>query len=185
MNRRLKSSFKTCDKKHHKLERSRAKPERSERRKFKKDRKERMLVKHDRYQKKSRQDNSKTKGIEDSEIERRNSARECLRCTWPADRKRNHRVKDCIRPIKLDKGTASYPKAKEYQKMKIDGLESDSEEDSSYSEDNESSDCRSEEEESSESEHKESEGEYLDEAAEEQRKEEEERNWWDSPSDSN
>ena len=39
-------------------------------------------------------------------------------------------VKDCQRPIKLDKGTASFPKAKEYQKKKIAGMELPSDVDS-------------------------------------------------------
>jgi hypothetical protein len=35
------------------------------------------------------------------------------------DRIGNCKDKDCIRPIELDKGTVNYPKAKEYQKMKV------------------------------------------------------------------
>jgi hypothetical protein len=60
---------------------------------------------------------SKTAGINKAEIQRRKSAGECLCCAWPSHRKGTHRVKDCIRPIKLDKGTASYPRAKVYQKQ--------------------------------------------------------------------
>jgi hypothetical protein len=55
---------------------------------------------------------------------------------------------DCIRPIKLDKGTASYPKAKEYQKMNVAGIELASEEDDSTSLEFESSESESEEGES-------------------------------------
>jgi hypothetical protein len=62
---------------------------------------------------KATRDFPKTEGINLTEIERRKSAGECLRCAWPADRKGAHRVKDCVRLIKLDKGTASYPKDKE------------------------------------------------------------------------
>jgi hypothetical protein len=58
----------------------------------------------------------KTEGIQLSEINRRKSSGECLRCAWPIDRKGSHRVADCRRPIKLDKGTANFPKAKEYLK---------------------------------------------------------------------
>ena len=54
----------------------------------------------------------KTEGIDLHEINRRKSAEQCLRCAWPADRKGSHRVKNCVRPIKLDKGTANYPQAK-------------------------------------------------------------------------
>jgi hypothetical protein len=60
----------------------------------------------------------KTEGIDEAEIQRRRSARECLRCAWPADRKGTHRVKDCNRPIKLEIGTAGFPKSKDYQKLK-------------------------------------------------------------------
>jgi hypothetical protein len=62
---------------------------------------------------------SKTAGINEPEIQRWKGAGECLRCAWPSDRKGFYRVKDCIRPIKLDNGTACYPKAKEYQKLKV------------------------------------------------------------------
>jgi hypothetical protein len=71
-------------------------------------------------------DNDKTKGIQEAEIQRQNLAGECLRCTWPPDRKGTHRVKDCIRPIKLDKGTASYPKGKDYHRQQPSETESDS-----------------------------------------------------------
>jgi hypothetical protein len=58
----------------------------------------------------------KTVGINEPEIQRRKKEGKCLRCAWPADKKGSHRVKDCVRRIKLDKGIASYPKDKEYQK---------------------------------------------------------------------
>jgi hypothetical protein len=61
---------------------------------------------------------SRIAGISDNEVQRRRSAGECLRCAWPFDRKGNHRVADCRRPIKLAKGTATLPKTKEYQKKK-------------------------------------------------------------------
>jgi hypothetical protein len=60
-----------------------------------------------------------TEGIAISEVEQRKAAGECLRCAWPSDRKGAHRVKDCLRPIKLDKGTARYLKGKEYQLEKV------------------------------------------------------------------
>jgi hypothetical protein len=126
---------------------------------------------------KPKKDYAKTEGIEPSEIERTKGAAECLRCAWPVDRKGNHRVKDCVRPITLEKGTASYPKAKEYQKMKVAGLEGSSEgEEDSYSESSESS-------ESSDTEEEISECEYLDQDKEDQEQQEEEGNWWDSPPD--
>jgi len=58
----------------------------------------------------------RTAGIGPTEIRRRRETGECLRCAWPSDRKGAHRIADCRRPIKLDKGTANYPKAKEYVK---------------------------------------------------------------------
>jgi hypothetical protein len=62
----------------------------------------------------SRKDHSKTEGISDTEISRRKSAGECLRCAWPVERKGHHRVKNCVRPIKQTSGTASHPKEKKY-----------------------------------------------------------------------
>jgi len=59
-------------------------------------------------------EHSNTEGIELDKIQRRKSSGECLHCTWPSDRKGSHRVKDCKRPIKLDKETARYPTEKSY-----------------------------------------------------------------------
>jgi len=56
-----------------------------------------------------------TEGIKQSEIERTKSAEECLRSAWPPERKGNHRVKDCIRPIKLNTGTAGQSLWKRFQ----------------------------------------------------------------------
>jgi len=56
-------------------------------------------------------DFKKTVGIDLHEINRRKSEGEYLRCAWPSDRNATHRVTDCIRPIKMDKGTANCPKA--------------------------------------------------------------------------
>jgi hypothetical protein len=78
-------------------------------------------------------DYSKTEGIDEAEVQRRKAAGECLRCAWPSDCTGTHRVKDCIRPIKLDEGMANYPKSKEYQKIKQQQptVEEDSSEDTS------------------------------------------------------
>jgi len=48
----------------------------------------------------------KTEGIEEAGISRRKSAGECLHCAWPSAQKGSHRVKDCLRNIKLEPGTA-------------------------------------------------------------------------------
>jgi hypothetical protein len=61
--------------------------------------------------------NSKIEGIKDNEVQRRKIAGEILRCAWPSDRKGTHRVRNCIRPIKLDRETASYNKDKTYQRL--------------------------------------------------------------------
>jgi hypothetical protein len=58
---------------------------------------------------------SQLAGIDKAEIRRRKEAGECLGCAWPAERKGNHIVRDCRRPIKLDRGTANFPKGREYQ----------------------------------------------------------------------
>jgi hypothetical protein len=60
-----------------------------------------------------------TEGIEKSELDRRKAAGECQRCAWPADRKGAHKTMDCFRWAKKDVGTAPFPKAKEYQKLKV------------------------------------------------------------------
>ena len=55
-------------------------------------------------------------GIDSSELSRRKAAGECLRCAWPSSRKGAHRVKDCRRPTKLDKGTAIIAGVRRQQK---------------------------------------------------------------------
>jgi len=60
---------------------------------------------------------SRTEGIDEAEIQRWKAKGECLRSAWPSHRKGAHQVNSCIRPIKLEKGTASYPMTKEYQKL--------------------------------------------------------------------
>jgi hypothetical protein len=56
-----------------------------------------------------------TAGVDEAENKRCKESGECLRCAWPSDRKGSHQVKDCRHPIKLNKGTASFAKAKSYQ----------------------------------------------------------------------
>jgi len=75
------------------------------------------LRKKDLYKRKPalllRKEDRRTAGIDQVEIGRRKETGGCLRCARPADRKGAHRVADCRRPIKLDKGTAGTPKAKD------------------------------------------------------------------------
>jgi hypothetical protein len=80
-------------------------------------------------------DYTKTEGIPESEIARIKTAGECLGCAWLSDRKETHRVKHCRRLVRLEKGTACFPKAKGYV-IKDDTSEEDhsSEEDSSSKE---------------------------------------------------
>jgi hypothetical protein len=81
---------------------------------------------------------NKTERICEGEIQRRRAGGECLRCAWPSDRQRSHRAADCRRPIKLDKGIASFPGTKGFPK-EVPGLqqpllETDSSENTSSSE---------------------------------------------------
>jgi len=177
----LKASFRTYKSKPSKYEERSDKPERKQKNRFRKserrDKKDKHKIKKNRSGPEF--DSTKTEGIDPSEIIRRKPAGECLRCAWPADRKGTHRVKDCQRPIKLDKGTANYPKAKEYQRMKIACMEL-------LSNDSEEEDSESSESDESDSVDSESSGkEYLDESEEELEQDpKEERNWWDSPESS-
>jgi len=61
---------------------------------------------------------SRVVGIDKDELRRRRLAGECLRCAWPSDRKGHHQVVNCRRPIKLDKGTTSFPENKQHRKLK-------------------------------------------------------------------
>jgi hypothetical protein len=77
------------------------------------------LRKKDRYKRKLpeslKKDLPETAGIDNAEIKTRKENDECLRCAWPFDRQGSHKVKDCRRPITLDRGTARFAKAKSYQ----------------------------------------------------------------------
>jgi hypothetical protein len=98
-----------------------------------------------------------------------------LRCAWPADRKGKHNTKDCYRPIKLDRGTADFPKAKAYQKMRIGVVEIESGEEDLYDVESESEELRdtaSEQEESSDSSSS-SDSDTSDDSSEMK------ENWWD------
>jgi len=66
-------------------------------------------------------------GIEKSELDRRKAAGECQRCAWPGDRKGAHKTMDCFRWARKEIGTAPFPKAKEYQKLKIGAYDQESE----------------------------------------------------------
>jgi hypothetical protein len=101
---------------------------------------------------KNKERSNELEGISEKELSRRRKDKECLKCAWPSDRKGKHFSRDCRRPIKLDEGTASFPKAKEYQKMRIGALELENGEEDEYSLESESEELRdtaSEEEESS------------------------------------
>jgi len=191
----IKASMKTYEKKHHKLEGSKEKTEsRKFNRRSRKNQKEQGQKEQGQFKNNRKpKDYGQTEGIQASEIARPKSAGECSRCAWPSDRKGTHRVKDCRRPIKLEKGMASLPKAKEYQKMKIAGMElfsddeesSDSSEEDSEEEDSEQDDSEEENSEEEDSDKEESEVEYFEKSGEEEEEEqEEERNWWDLPPES-
>jgi len=65
-----------------------------------------------------------------------------MRCGWPADRKGNHKTMDCYRPVKTDKGTANFPKAKEYQKLRVGAYELEEDQKDLYTEESESEELR-------------------------------------------
>jgi len=186
----LKASLKSYDKKHPKLEK---KYEGSKRNRFQdrsvwnrfKDRSEPKKLKWDGSKRKALKVYAKTEGILLMEIEQRKASGECLRLAWPSDMKGSHEVKDWVRPIKLDKGTAHYPKAKKYQKIKIAGTKLfSSEEDSSCSESQSEEEESESKEENLESQEENSESYYFYNEEKEQLEEATQRNWWDSPSDS-
>lgn len=60
-----------------------------------------------------------TKGIKKSELDRRKAAGECQRCAWPADQKGAHKTINCFRWARKETGMVPFPKAKEYQKLKV------------------------------------------------------------------
>ena len=126
------------------------------------------------YKKDRREDSSykdKIEGIPGDELDRRRKEKECLRCAWPADRKGKHNTKDCYRPIKLDKGTADFPKAKAYQKMRIGAVEIESGQEDLFDVESESEELRDTASEDSESS---SSSEDTNDSSEM------EGNWWDS-----
>jgi hypothetical protein len=131
------------------------------------------------FKKERKEDSSfkdKIEGIPGDELDRRRKERKCLRCAWPADRKGKHNTKYCLRQIKLDKGTADFPKAKAYQKMRIGAVEIESGEEDLYDVESESEELRdtaSEQEESSDSSSSSSDDSSDDSS-------EMEGNWWDS-----
>ena len=59
---------------------------------------------------------TQTEGIDGNELRRRKAAGECQRCAWPRDRKGSHKTLDCFRWKRLEKGTAPFPKRKNYNK---------------------------------------------------------------------
>jgi len=129
-----------------------------------------------------------TEGIDKSELDRRKAAGECQRCAWPGDRKGAHNTMDCFRWARKESGTAPFPKAKEYQKLKVGAYDQESEVDLYTTDDSEESeDSDKSEDEYSEDEEADEEQECLEEEEEEKEEEEEEeekeRNWWDSDSE--
>ena len=130
-----------------------------------------------------------TDGIEKSELDRRKAAGECQRCAWPGDRKGAHKTMDCFRWARKEIGTAPFPKAKDYQKLKVGAYDQESEVDLyTTDEDSEDSDDSDDSEDSQGSDASEDKQEYLDEQEEEEieekEEEEKERNWWDSDDES-
>lgn len=75
-----------------------------------------FLKKNDRSQKKPAEVDTELRvvGINKDELQRWRSGGECLRCAWPSDRKGAHWVNKCKRPLKLEKGTASFSEDKRH-----------------------------------------------------------------------
>jgi len=82
---------------------------------------------------------SLVEGINETEIQRRRASDECLRCAWPSDRKGSHYVKNCSRHIKLDKGTANFPKKGSYRNIEQECVQLSEEEVNSRTTDSEES----------------------------------------------
>jgi len=98
---------------------------------------------------------------------------------------------DCFRWAKKETGTAPFPKAKEYQKVKIGAYDQESEVDL-YTTDNDSEDfsdsgdreiSEDEQEDQVRFEEEQEEGDDSSEEKQEEGNEEVERNWWDSHSE--
>jgi hypothetical protein len=85
---------------------------------------------------------SQIEGIAQAEMDRRRKARECVRCAWPVDKKGNHKAMDCYRPIKIDTGTANFPMAKEYQKLRVGAYELAEDQKDLYTEGSDSEELR-------------------------------------------
>jgi hypothetical protein len=127
-----------------------------------------------------------TEGIDKSELDRRKAAGECQRCAWPADRKGAHKTMDCFRWAKKDVGTAPFPKAKEYQKLRVGAYKQDEESESEidlYTTDDESSeeenDGSSEEEDDEDPEEEELQEDFSEEESDQEEVVSPEKNWWD------
>jgi hypothetical protein len=128
-----------------------------------------------------------TEGIDKSELDRRKAAGECQRCAWPGDRKGAHKTMDCFRWAKKDVGTAPFPKAKEYHKLKLGAYDQEEESESEIDlyttdDDSEENDDESPEEEEEEEEsepEEELQEEFSEEEAEEKEQVSIEKNWWD------
>jgi hypothetical protein len=55
---------------------------------------------------------TQAQGIDSSELQRSKAAGEYHGCAWPQDRKGSHKMIDCFRWKRLEKGTALFPKQK-------------------------------------------------------------------------
>jgi hypothetical protein len=118
---------------------------------------------------------SQTEEIQQSEMDRRRKARECMWCAWPADRKGNNKTMDCYRPLKVDAGTANFPTAKEYQKLRVGAFELEEDQKDLYTEDFDSDELRDTTSESRSEESRSEELELSDESTESLEKM---TNWW-------
>jgi hypothetical protein len=49
-------------------------------------------------------------GVTQNEIDIRKSAKECIRCAWPSDRKEAYSTMICFEDVKVTSGTADFGK---------------------------------------------------------------------------
>jgi len=85
---------------------------------------------------------TQTENIPQDESNRRKKAREYIRYAWQADRKGNHKTMDYHRAVKTDAGTANFPKAKEYQKLRVGAYELEEDQRDLYMERSDSEELR-------------------------------------------
>lgn len=73
---------------------------------------------------------AQTEGIDKAELDQRKAAQESQPRAGPAHHKAAHQTMDCYRWKSIEQGTAPFPNAEEYQRIKIGADEAEESEDS-------------------------------------------------------